>query len=92
MRDEELRVPGLVLDLCGERQLPLQGRGAEIPVALRQHAHQLGVRVPISTNFVRRVRYSFGIPVTGLDETARLHVREELVGAGVHTSMLPNDR
>ena len=88
---EELRVPGLVLDLRGERELPLQGRGAEDPVALRQHAHQLGVRVHLD-----ELREALAVlvrhPVAGLDEAARLHVREELLGAGVHTSMLPNDR
>ena len=41
----QLRVPDLVLDLRGQRELPLQRRRAEDPVALGQHAHQLRVAV-----------------------------------------------
>ena len=42
---DQLRVADLVLDLRGERELPLQRRRAEDPVALGEHAHQLRVAV-----------------------------------------------
>ena len=35
----------LVLDLAGQGELSLQGRRAQDPLALGQHAHQLGVGV-----------------------------------------------
>ena len=46
----------------------------------------------ISTNFDEALAVLVRHPVAGLDEAAGLDVREELLGAGVHTSMLPNDR
>ena len=42
---EQLRVAALVLDLGGQRQLPLERRRAHDPLALGQHAHQLAVGV-----------------------------------------------
>ena len=88
---DELRVPDLVLDLRGQRQLPLQRRRAEDPVALGQDAHQLRVRVhldeldELGAVLVRH-------PVACLDLAPVLHVLEKLLGSGIHDASLPNGR
>ena len=70
----------LVLHLRGQRELPLQRRRAEDPLALGQHAHELGVAVHLDElDELRAVLV--GHPVVGLDLAARLDVLEELLRA-----------
>jgi hypothetical protein len=72
-------VADLVLDLAGERELPAQGRRAHDPVALRQHAHELGVGVHLD-ELQDGGAVLVGHPVVGLDLATRPDVREERVG------------
>ena len=84
-------MPDLVLDLRGERELPLERRRAQDPVALGEHAHQLRVRVHLDE--LRQPRAVLvGHPVARLDEAAGLDVREELLGARVRISAMPTER
>jgi hypothetical protein len=73
----ELRVADLVLHLRREGELSLQGRRAQDPLALGQHAHEL--RVPVHLDELDEalavlVRH----PVARLDLPARLDVLLEL--------------
>jgi hypothetical protein len=89
---DELRVADLVLDLRRERELPLQRRRAEDPVALRENAHELGV--PVHLDELHELRAVLvGHPVARLDLAAGLDVVEELLRARVHrVASLPNGR
>ena len=85
---DELRVPDLVLHLRGQRELPLERRRAEDPLALRQDAHQLRVAVHLDElDELRAV--VVGHPVGGLDLAAGLHVLEEFSFAA---RSITNDR
>ncbi len=89
---DELRVPDLVLDLRRERELPLQRRRAEDPVALGQDAHELRVAVHLD-ELDEPCAVLVGHPVGRLDLPARLDVLEELLRARVHlVASLPNGR
>ena len=80
---DQLRVPDLVLDLRGERELSLQRRRAEDPVALGEHPHELGVPVHLDElDELRAVLVRH--PVAGLHLPARLDVLQELLGARIH--------
>src|SRR6266511_2467704 len=75
---DQLRVPDLVLHLRGQRELALQRRRAEDPLALGQDAHQLRVAVHLDELDELRavvVRH----PVARLDLAAGLDVLEELL-------------
>jgi hypothetical protein len=66
---DELRVPDLVLHLRGQGELSLQGRCAQDPLALGQHAHQLGVAVHLDElDELRAV--VVGHPIAGFDLAA----------------------
>ena len=89
---DELRVADLVLDLRREGELPLQRGRAEDPVALGEHAHELGVAVhldeldELGAVLVRH-------PVAGLDLSSCLDVLEKLLRARIHrVASLPNGR
>jgi hypothetical protein len=74
---DELGVADLVLHLCGEGKLALQGRRAQDPLTLGQHAHEL--RVPVHLDELdERLAVVLGHPVAGLDRAAVLDVRFEL--------------
>ena len=91
---DELRVARFVLHLGGQRQLALQRRRAEDPLALGEHAHQLGVAVHLDELHEPRA-VLVGHPVAGLDESAGLHVLEKfLLSAWFrrHETSQPNDR
>ena len=90
---DELRVADLVLDLRRERELALQRRRAEDPVALGEHAHELRVRVHLD-ELDEPLAVLVGHPVVGLDLPAGLDVLEELLRARVHghVASLPNGR
>jgi hypothetical protein len=89
---DELSVPDLVLDLRGERELALQRRRAQDPVALGQHAHELRVAVHLDELHEPRA-VLVGHPVARLDLAAGLDVLEELLRARVHrVASLPNGR
>ena len=76
-------MPDLVLDLRGERELSLQRRRAEDPVALGKHPHELGV--PVHLDELDELRAVLvGHPVAGLDLAARLDVLQKLLGARIH--------
>jgi hypothetical protein len=80
---DELRVPDLVLHLRGQGELPLERRRPEDPLALGEHAHELGVGVHLDELPEARavlVRH----PVVGLDLTSGLDVLEELTLARFH--------
>ena len=62
-------VAGLVLHLGEQDRLPLQRRRAADPVALGQHADDLGVRV-LADLAHQRLAVVVGHPVLGLDEVA----------------------
>ena len=87
---DQLRVADLVLHLRRQRELALQRRRAEDPLALGEDAHQLGVAVHLDElDELRPV--VVGHPVGGLDLAAGLDVLEKFVLAHVSAS-LPNDR
>ena len=86
---DQLRVAHLVLHLGGQGKLALEGRRAEDPLALGQHAHDC--RLPcISMNLISLARYSSGIGSFGLDLAAALHVLKKLLL--VHGLSLPSER
>ena len=73
---DELRVPDLVLHLRRQRELALERRRAEDPLALGQDAHELGVAVHLDELHELRpvvVRH----PVAGLHLAAALDVLEK---------------
>ena len=73
---DQLGMADLVLDLRGERELALERRRAEDPLALGQHAHQL--RVPVHLDELDQPRAVLvRHPVVHLDLAARLNVVEE---------------
>ena len=77
---DQLRVADLVLHLRRQRELALQRRRAEDPLALGQHAHQLRVAVHLDElDELRAVLVRH--PVAGLDLAAGLHVLEEFLAA-----------
>jgi hypothetical protein len=78
-------VPDLVLDLCRQRELPLQGGRAQDPFALGEDAHQLRVAVHLD-ELDELGAVVVGHPIVCLDLAAALHVREKFLL--VHT----NDR
>ena len=83
-----------VLHLGGERQLALQRRRAEDPLALGEHAHQLRVAVHLD-ELHEPSAVLVGHPVTGLDEPAGLDVLEKLLLSAWfrrHETSQPNDR
>ena len=75
---EQLRVAHLVLDLRGEGELSLERRRPEDPVALREDAHQLRVRVHLD-ELRQASAVLVGHPLARLDEPAGLDVGEERV-------------
>ena len=79
---QQLGVADLVLDLGGQRELAAQGRRPHQPLALGEHAHQLGVRVHLD-EAQDGGPVLVGHPVGRLDLAARGHVlleqREPLV-------------
>ena len=91
---DELRVARLVLHLRRERELALEGRRAEDPLALGQHAHQLRVAVHLDELHEPRA-VLVGHPVAGLDEPSGLDVLEKLLLSAWfrrHDASQPNDR
>jgi ABC-type uncharacterized transport system YnjBCD ATPase subunit len=77
---DQLRVADLVLHLRRQRELPLQRRRAEDPLALGQDAHQLRVAVHLDELDQPRA-VLVGHPVARLDLAAGLNVLQELVFA-----------
>ena len=77
---QQLGVTDLVLDLGGQGQLAAQGGGAEDPLALGEHAHQLAVGVHLhelehcGTIVIRH-------PVVRLDLAAARDVGVERIGS-----------
>jgi hypothetical protein len=89
---DELCVPDLVLDLRGERELPLERGGPQDPVALGQDAHELRVAVHLDELDEARP-VLVGHPVAHLHLPAGLDVVEELLRARLHfLASLPNGR
>ncbi len=93
---DELRVTDLVLHLRRQRELALERRRAEDPLALGQDAHKL--RVAVHLDELDELRpVVVGHPVGRLDLAAGLDVLEKcllIVGnlnCG-HSAPLPNDR
>jgi hypothetical protein len=83
---DELRVADLVLHLRGQRELALERRRAEDPLALGQHAHKLGVAVHLDElDELRPVLV--GHPVGRLDLPAGLDVLEKclLIAGNLHS-------
>jgi hypothetical protein len=90
---EELRVPRLVLHLRRQRELALEGRSAQDPLALGQDAHEL--RVGVHLDELDQARpVLVGHPVVGLDDASGVDVLEELllVRGLRHRHLQPNDR
>ena len=89
---DQLRVADLVLHLRGQRELALERRRAEDPLALGQDAHQL--RVPVHLDELDQLRAVLvRHPVVDLDLAAGLHVLEELLlVVDCAITLLPNDR
>ena len=95
---DELRVADLVLHLRRQGELALERRGTEDPLALGQHAHELGVAVHLDELDELRpvvVRH----PVGRLDLAAGLDVLEEVLlvprclgRARAHMASKPNGR
>ena len=85
---DELRVADLVLHLRRQRELALERRGAEDPLALGQDAHELGVAVHLDELDQLRpvvVRH----PVGRLDLAAGLDVLEKCLLIAVESRPLP---
>ena len=88
---DQLRVAGLVLHLCRERQLALQGGRAQDPLALGEDSHQLGVPVHLD-ELDQQPAVLVRHPVGGLDLASGLHVLEEFLFSRRHLASQPNDR
>src|SRR3954452_4046464 len=88
---DQLRVADLVLHLRRQRQLSLQRRRLEDPLALREHAHQLRVRMHLD-ELDQLLPVLLRQPVRRLDLPAGLDVLEELLGTRIHGSGLPTYR
>ena len=73
---EELGVADLVLHLGGEGEFALQRRGAQQPLALRQDAHQLAIRVHLD-ELQHRLAVVVRHPVARFDLAAARDVRIE---------------
>ena len=82
---DELGVADLVLHLRGERELALERRRAQDPVALGQDAHQLGVAVHRDELHEQRA-VLVGHRVARLDDPSRLDVLEERASVVTTTS------
>ncbi len=81
----------LVLDLAGQRQLPAQVRSAHDPIALRKHAHELGVRVHLD-ELQDRGAVLVRHPVIGLDLAATADVSVEGLGVAGRVALRPVER
>ena len=75
---DQLRVADLVLHLRRQRELPLQRRRAQDPLALGEHAHQLRVAVHLD-ELDQLGPVVVGHPVGRLDLSAGLDVLEKLL-------------
>ena len=93
---DQLRVADLVLHLRGQRELALQRRRAEDPLALGQDAHQL--RIAVHLDELHELRpVVVREPIGRLDLAAGLDVLEKclLIGDISAATMIPpgpNDR
>ena len=76
----------LVLHLRGQRELSLEGRRAEDPLALGQDAHQLRVAVHLD-ELDQPGPVLVGHPVARLDLAAALHVLEKFLLLRAHLSL-----
>ena len=87
---DQLGVADLVLHLRRERELPLQRRRLEDPLALGQHAHQLAVRVHLD-ELDELLPVLLRQPVRRLGLASLLHVGQEFPRPLIHLD-LPTDR
>ena len=88
---DELRVADLVLHLRGQRELALEGRRAQDPLALGQDAHQL--RVAVHLDELDQLRaVVVGHPVGRSRPGRRTGRTRGILALSVSRASIPNDR